>query len=86
MSRLNNGLYRTCSDCGANLDPNEKCDCEDIQWYFDHIKNAFIVTYKGLVHTFEKLEVQKYMKDIGTVTITFDMFKILIDNKLKGAQ
>jgi len=20
-------LYRTCPDCGANLDPGEKCDC-----------------------------------------------------------
>lgn len=21
--------YWTCSRCGANLDPNEKCDCEE---------------------------------------------------------
>ena len=21
--------YRTCPDCGANLDPGEKCDCTD---------------------------------------------------------
>jgi hypothetical protein len=20
--------YRTCPDCGANLDPGERCDCE----------------------------------------------------------
>ncbi len=20
--------YRTCPDCGAHLDPDEKCDCE----------------------------------------------------------
>lgn len=21
--------YRTCPDCGANLDPQERCDCQD---------------------------------------------------------
>lgn len=21
--------YRTCPDCGANLDPGERCDCHD---------------------------------------------------------
>ena len=21
--------YNTCSSCGCNLDPGEKCDCED---------------------------------------------------------
>lgn len=21
--------YRTCPDCGAHLDPGEKCDCKD---------------------------------------------------------
>ena len=21
--------YRTCPDCGANLDPDERCDCHD---------------------------------------------------------
>ena len=23
-------IYRTCPLCGANLDPGERCDCEDI--------------------------------------------------------
>lgn len=23
-------IYRTCPRCGANLDPNEACDCEKI--------------------------------------------------------
>jgi hypothetical protein len=22
-------IYHTCPDCGANLDPGEKCDCKD---------------------------------------------------------
>lgn len=22
-------IYRTCPLCGANLDPGERCDCED---------------------------------------------------------
>lgn len=22
-------LYKTCPDCGANLDPGEKCDCKE---------------------------------------------------------
>lgn len=21
--------YRTCPNCGANLDPGERCDCQD---------------------------------------------------------
>lgn len=21
--------YRTCPDCGAHLDPGERCDCQD---------------------------------------------------------
>lgn len=24
-----NTLYRTCPNCGANLDPEEKCDCTE---------------------------------------------------------
>ena len=23
--------YHTCPYCGANLDPNEKCDCQDTE-------------------------------------------------------
>ena len=23
------GYCRTCPDCGSNLDPNEKCDCQN---------------------------------------------------------
>lgn len=23
-------IYRTCSRCGANLDPGESCDCEEV--------------------------------------------------------
>lgn len=22
-------MYRVCPHCGANLDPNEKCDCQE---------------------------------------------------------
>ena len=22
-------MYRTCPDCGANLDPGEKCECSE---------------------------------------------------------
>ena len=22
-------MYHTCEHCGANLDPDEKCDCQD---------------------------------------------------------
>jgi transcription initiation factor IIE alpha subunit len=25
---MKNSYYWTCPDCGANLDPNEKCDCK----------------------------------------------------------
>lgn len=23
------GFYRTCPYCGSNLDPNEKCECQE---------------------------------------------------------
>lgn len=23
------GFFRTCPDCGCNLDPSEKCDCQN---------------------------------------------------------
>ena len=26
--------YKTCRKCGANLDPNEKCDCEEKRYHF----------------------------------------------------
>lgn len=25
--------YHVCPDCGANLDPGEKCDCQKIKTY-----------------------------------------------------
>lgn len=34
-------FYRTCPDCGASLDPGEKCDCQEEkkQDFFDrHLK------------------------------------------------
>ena len=27
--------YRTCPDCGANLDPGERCTCWDPLWLID---------------------------------------------------
>jgi len=27
---MNKTYYWTCPYCGANLDPNEKCDCEGV--------------------------------------------------------
>ena len=30
MKEVNNmAQYKTCPDCGAHLDPGEKCDCEE---------------------------------------------------------
>lgn len=26
---MNGRYYHTCPDCGANLDPDEKCDCKN---------------------------------------------------------
>lgn len=28
-TRYSKKYYHTCEHCGANLDPNEKCDCEE---------------------------------------------------------
>lgn len=41
-----NKQYRTCSRCGANLDPGEKCDCQKV--------TSFDVTHYGkLVDDYE---------------------------------
>jgi len=24
--------YKTCPNCGASLDPGERCDCRDTSW------------------------------------------------------
>lgn len=29
--------YHTCPLCGANLDPNEKCDCQDDNQYDSNV-------------------------------------------------
>lgn len=27
--------YDTCPECGANLDPDEQCDCQEKHWYVE---------------------------------------------------
>lgn len=27
--------YKICQDCGANLDPDEVCDCKKERWYVE---------------------------------------------------
>lgn len=34
------GYYRTCPDCGANLDPGERCDCQEAQPAFLSIREV----------------------------------------------
>lgn len=29
MSYIYHGNFKTCNDCGANLDPDEQCDCQE---------------------------------------------------------
>ena len=43
------GYCRTCPDCGSNLDPNEKCDCQN-----KNEKEA-----KGYVDTERDLQAEK---------------------------
>lgn len=28
---VKNGKFDVCTDCGANLDPGEQCDCEEAE-------------------------------------------------------
>lgn len=28
---VKNGKFDVCTDCGANLDPGEQCDCEETE-------------------------------------------------------
>jgi hypothetical protein len=45
MSRPNT-YYRTCRHCGANLDPGEKCDCQEA--YDRRVSEVTALTKSGL--------------------------------------
>lgn len=38
--------YSTCKECGANLDPGEKCDCEEEK----NIKKIFVMKNPQKTH------------------------------------
>ena len=35
---VKNGKFDVCTDCGANLDPGEQCDCEEDHQTEDEVK------------------------------------------------
>lgn len=52
-------MYRTCQLCGANLDPNEKCDCIDQEIHnMNRFINLFSVGKDGQIKM--KVEEIKY--------------------------
>lgn len=72
--------YETCPDCGANLDPGEKCDCRLLAGITKHAiqrskerqglnetaarRKAKIAWKKGLTHAESRGAVKKYMSTI----------------------
>lgn len=40
-------IYRTCPRCGANLDPNESCDCEEVARQEQRKAERFLKVEKG---------------------------------------
>jgi len=53
--------FRTCPDCGANLDPGERCDCRDTESFVPHRTGSLRQTAPiGSSGTIEYTE--KYMR------------------------
>ena len=40
-------FYTVCQKCGAHLDPNEKCDCEDMAEKEKKARDHLLVMEKG---------------------------------------
>lgn len=40
-------FYNVCPKCGANLDPNERCDCEETEEKEKKARDQLLVMEKG---------------------------------------
>lgn len=43
--------YSTCAECGAHLDPGEKCDCQKEHSYLDGSTELFLRRYADMQNT-----------------------------------
>jgi glucokinase len=37
-------MYKTCPDCGAHLDPGERCDCSAPWWKIEYLLDGETLT------------------------------------------
>ena len=47
--------YNVCPNCGSNLDPDEKCDCESVRASKYEISRAFSIRLKNDVKCRQKV-------------------------------
>lgn len=58
MSKKSN-YYNTCKNCGANLDPNEVCDCQQEKIVNANVSETFIVTFDAIGEDLSCLQISK---------------------------
>ena len=60
-------IYRTCPDCGAHLDPGERCTCWDPLWLIDvQMPDGDIITTR--IHGTQRRVIDHYAAQGATVT------------------
>jgi len=64
---MRNHYYKTCDNCGANLDPNETCDCQKMEPTVS-ISETFIVGFDSCKTDKSCLQVSKVTN--GTLRVT----------------
>ena len=68
--------YKICPDCGAYLDPEEKCDCKTFRPPVFDVYNAIDAIYKGIA---TKLEVNENVKAYKVPSNNPNKYTIRID-------
>ena len=51
------GQYKTCEYCGANLDPEERCDCEKLFFQRSPSTGDYDISYHGRFYHVNLLDV-----------------------------
>ena len=62
--------YRTCPHCGANLDPDEKCECQEKEKYMEE-KRGFITCLKICLLRADVGMIDLKLLDEDTVEVTY---------------
>lgn len=61
--------YRTCEYCGANLDPEEKCDCRK---EIDPSKESLLAAFAGVLRMTGRDVIDLELVDDETVRILYE--------------